>query len=94
MDPSAVGPLQPILDIGTRALDASFESFVAKHCAIIRVDDVQPRARALGHLRSIHADQVRQGFRPALERTVGPGDHMTKLRNTLSMAQSLFTLLQ
>src|SRR2546430_2503460 len=94
MNPCAVGSPQPIFHVRARARDASFERFCTKRFAVIRVQDVEPCARALGHAGSIHANELRQRFRPALERTVPPGDHMSKLRHALRVPKPLFSLLQ
>ncbi len=94
MDPCAVGSPQPIFHVRAHARDAGFERFCTKRFTIFRVQDVEPCARRLGHAGGIDANELRQRFRPALERTVPPGDHMSKLRHALRVAKPLFSLLQ
>ena len=94
LDPCPIGAPKPVLDFRARALDASFDGFGAKACAVLRVEDTQPLARALRHLARFHANQLRQALRPALEGPVRPRNYVGEPGHDLRTVQSCLALDQ
>src|SRR6267378_4139412 len=94
MNPRAVGPTQLVFNLPALVPDGGLDRRAAKQPPIVWMDYFHPRASAPRQFVRLHADQLRQGVRPAFESPIRACDHVRELRHDLRLAQARFALSQ
>jgi hypothetical protein len=87
VDPFAVPALQPVFNVPAAAARRGFDARLPERLAVVGMQDLQPIPRAAHDVAGVRADELREGFGPALEAAAFYGDHVREPCHELGAAQ-------